>query len=397
MRLPSATSNYLRARGGRGTAPVTQIELFFDLVFVFAITQLSATLRTHLTLTGFGHSLILFAAVWWVWVYTSWITNWLDPKHPPVRAMLVALMLLGLILACALPKAFASRGLAFAGAYVAMQLGRSLFMLWAVHQHDTTNFRNFQRITIWLATSSLFWLAGAFFPGEARVLLWLTALTLDIIGPGMGFRTPGLGVSATSGWTIDSTHLAERCAGFILIALGESVTVTGETFYTLHWTEDIVLAFLAAFFGIIALWWIYFDKAAERTADAFAEAADPGRIARAAYTYVHGLLVAGIIAIAAGNEVLLDHPLAYASLPAVSMLLGGPIIFLLGNGIFRRLVQPKFPRSHIYGVAILFLLAAAAPFITLLALAWAVTITLGSVSLCSDFLLNRQAQTGARD
>jgi low temperature requirement protein LtrA len=393
MPILSATKNYLRPRGGRGTAPVTQIELFFDLVFVFAITQLSATLRTHLTLPGLGHSLILFAAVWWVWVYTSWITNWLDPSYQPVRAMLIALMLLGLILACALPKAFEGRGLPFAAAYAAMQLGRSLFMLWAVRQHDSSNFRNFQRITTWLATSSLLWLAGAFFPGHERVLFWLIALTLDIIGPGMGFRTPGLGISNAADWAIDSDHIAERCAGFILIALGESLTVTGETFYTLHWTLDIVLGVLAAFFGIIALWWIYFDKAAERTADAFAEAKDPGRIARAAYTYVHGLLVAGIIAIAAGNEVLLDHPLAHASLPAVAMLVGGPIIFLGGNGIFRRLLHPKFPRSHIFGIAILILLAAASPFIPLLALAWAVTFALASVSVCSDFLLNRQAQT----
>jgi low temperature requirement protein LtrA len=387
----AATVNLLRPRGGgRGHAPVTQIELFFDLVFVFAVTQLSAELRTHLSILGVAHTLMLFAAVWWVWVYTSWVTNWLEPKHRPVQAMLIALMLFGLVLSTSLPQAFGARGLAFAISYVVMQFGRSLFMLWAVEAYDPANTRNFRRVCVWIGLSSLFWLAGGLTRGEPRTGLWLAALALDLISPSTGFYVPGLGHSTTADWTIDSDHLAERCAGFILIALGESITVTGETFYELHWDLSDAAAFLAALAGVVALWWIYFDKAAERTAEAFAQAKDPGRIARAAYTYVHGALVAGIIIVAAGDFLILHGPLTRAGPEAGLMVIGGPGLFLLGNGVFRRLVHPRFPPSHLYGLGLLAGVAVAAPVLPLLALAWAVALVLVFVIICGDRLLRQQ-------
>lgn len=387
----AAVQNYLRPRTGHGNAPVTQIELFFDLVFVFAVTQLSMELRSHADPLGFLHTLMLFAAVWWVWVYTSWVTNWLEPKHRPVQVMLIVLMCFGLILSTSLPYAFGRRGLAFAAAYVAMHLGRSLFMLWAVRAHDAANKRNFERITLWILAASILWLAGGFAAPYPRTLLWLAALALDLVSPSLGFFVPYLGRTATTEWTIDSYHLAERCAGFILIALGESITVSGETFYELRWTQLNASAFLAAFAGIAALWWIYFDNAAERTADAFAESEDPGRVARAAYTYVHGLLVAGIITVAAGDFFVLQHPAARTGLADSAFILGGPAIFLAGNGVFRRLVHPRFPRSHIAGLLLLAALAAAAPYLTLQLLAWAVAVTLGLVIALSDYLLSRAA------
>ena len=237
MSLLAAKTNLLRSRNNsHGNAPVTPIELFFDLVFVFAVIQLSTELRLHLTPIGLLHTLIEFAAVWWVWVYTSWITNWLDPKHQPVRIMLVALSFLALLLACAVPNAFNGRGIAFAGAYVAMQLGRSLFMLWSVRRFDPVNVRNMARISIWLAISGLFWLGGGLATEPARTQLWLIALAFDFAAPALGFYVPGLGRSRTTDWNIDSYHLAERFAAFILIALGETILVTGETFYELHWT-----------------------------------------------------------------------------------------------------------------------------------------------------------------
>ncbi|MDR3683486.1 MAG: low temperature requirement protein A [Geothrix sp.] len=375
---------------GHGTAPVTQVELFFDLVFVFAVTQLSAELRANLGLLGFLHTVMLFAAVWWVWVYTSWVTNWLEPKYRPVRVMVLVLMLLGLVLSTAVPDAFGGRGLAFAAAYVAMQLGRSLFMLWAVRGFDAGNFRNMGRISFWFLASGVFWIAGGVWPDPVRTWLWLAALGLDFVAPALGYYTPGLGRSATTDWVIDSYHLAERCAGFILIALGESIAATGEAFYALRWSQPEALAFPAAFVGVVALWWIYFDRAAERNADVFAQSEDPGRIARAAYTYVHALLVAGIIAVAAGDGLLLEHPGAAVSLPAGLMLLGGPALYLLGNGIFRRLVHPHFPVSHTYGLLFLTLLVPVVPELSLLSLAWAVAAALVGVIAISEILVRRQ-------
>jgi low temperature requirement protein LtrA len=391
MGLFAAKKNLLRPREGHGTAPVTQIELFFDLVFVFAVTQLSAQLRADLSLPGLLHTLMLFAAVWWVWIFTTWVTNWLDPKFRAVQVMILVLMFLGLVLSTALPGAFGARGLAFAGAYVAMQLGRSLFMVWAVRGHDDTNFYNMCRISACLAVSGLFWLAGGFWPA-GRTPLWLMALAIDFICPALGFYVPGLGRSATTDWLIDSYHLAERCAAFILIALGESLTVTGATFYALHWNRVEEEAFPAAFVAAACLWWIYFDRAAERTADAFAASEDPGRVARAAYTYMHGLLVAGIVTVAAGNALLLEHPSDPVSLPVGLMLLGGPALYLLGNGVFRRMLHPRFPPSHLVGLALFAALALLSPVLTLLELAWSICAALVAVILFSAFLVQKQSR-----
>jgi low temperature requirement protein LtrA len=157
---PQPDKSLLRPRRAGETMPVTNIELFFDLVFVFAVTQLSHSLLHHLTPAGALQTLILFLAVWWVWIYTSWVTNWLDPDRAPVRFLLFALMFAGLILSISIPDAFGGHGLTFASAYVFMQLGRPLFMLWALGDADTGKTQNFQRIASWAALSGLFWLAG---------------------------------------------------------------------------------------------------------------------------------------------------------------------------------------------------------------------------------------------
>jgi low temperature requirement protein LtrA len=342
-----------------------------------------------LTPEGALQTLILFAAVWWVWVYTSWITNWLNPAERPVRLLLIVLMLAGLALSTSLPDAFGPRGLEFAAAYVFMQVGRSLFMLWAVKNFDAANFRNFQRIIVWLCLSGLFWLAGGALP-DLRMGFWLIALALDLASPALGFWVPGLGRSPTADWDIDSFHLAERCAGFILIALGESITVTGVTFFALTWDVPDTIAALAAFLGAVALWWIYFDTAAEHTAQAFAEVDDPGRIARAAYTYMHAVLVAGIIVVAVADEQVLTHPAGRASASAALVTLGGPALYLVGNGLFRRMLAPRFPPSHVFGLVLLAFLAAVAPFVPLLALALLTTTSLIVVAAIGSILHHRQ-------
>lgn len=386
----AATANFLRPRNGHGSAPVTQIELFFDLVFVFTVIQLSAELRAQVSALGLVQTLMLFAAVWWVWVYTSWVTNWLDPEHRPVQLMLIVLMSLSLLLSTALPEAFGERGFVFAAAYVAIQLGRSIFMLWAVRRHDNAHYQNMRRIAVWLMVSGVFWLAGSFRPDGERMVAWLIALALDIAAPALDFYVPRMGHSTVADWSIDSYHVAERFGAFILIALGESIIVTGETFYKQSWTALDGSAFLAAFICVAALWWIYFDEAAERTAHVFAQSDNPGWIARAAYTYVHGLLVLGIIAVAAGNGVLLEHPTAPVSLATGLMIIGGPALYLLGNGVFRRLLYPRFPRSHVLGLLLLAMLVVMAPYLSMLALAWALVGVLAVVIAWSDFALLKQ-------
>jgi low temperature requirement protein LtrA len=257
MPSPPSHAHFLRPRMAHGHARVTYVELFFDLVFVFAITQLSHLLLKDLTSLGAIRTGLLFLAVWWVWIYTSWVTNWLDPERTPVRLLLFILMLAGLVLSTSIPQAFGPRGLAFAAAYVFMQVGRSLFMIWALGDASPGNTRNFQRITVWLAAAGVFWLAGAFVEGDIRLVLWPTALAIEFVSPTVGFWVPGLGRSTTGDWDVEGGHLAERCSLFIIIALGESLLVTGATFANLTWAAATIAAFATAFIGSVAMWWIY--------------------------------------------------------------------------------------------------------------------------------------------
>jgi low temperature requirement protein LtrA len=354
----AARTNVLRTRNAHEHSRVTFVELFFDLVFVFAVTQLSHALLEHLTSLGVMQTTLLLMAVWWVWIYTSWVTNWLDPQRTPVRLMLFILMLAGLVLSTSIPEAFGSRGLAFAMAYVFMQVGRSLFMLWALGRHDPGNFRNFQRITAWLALSGAFWIAGGLADDATRFGLWAVALFLEYLSPSIGFRTPGLGRSATADWDVEGGHLAERCGLFMIIALGESILVTGATFSTLEWTAISVAAFVSAFVGSVAMWWIYFNIGAERASREISASTDPGRLARLVYTYIHLLLVAGIIVAAVADELILAHPTGHSDIKTAAAVLGGPALYLVGNILFKQAISGRIPLSHLVG---LLLLASLAP------------------------------------
>ena len=348
----------LRGKPENGHHRVTFVELFFDLVFVFAITQLSHSLLAHLSILGALQTALLLMAVWWVWIYTSWVTNWLDPETTPVRLMLFVLMLAGLLLSTSLPQAFEARGWTFAGAYVTMQIGRSLFMLWALARQDAGNFRNFQRITVWLCLSALFWIAGACVADSARLLLWTVALLIEYVSPAVGFWTPGFGRSTTTDWNVEGGHLAERCGLFVIIALGESIVVSGAKFAELPWTVSTLAAFIVALIGTVAMWWIYFNIGAERASARIMSSADPGRLARLAYTYLHIVLIAGIIVSAVGDELMLSHPLGHAEPSTIAVLLGGPALYLIGNILFKRATASRMVLSHFAGLGLLALLMA---------------------------------------
>jgi low temperature requirement protein LtrA len=322
----------LRARDG-GEQRVTPLELFFDLVYVFAVTQLSHLLLDHTTVRGALETLFLLLVVWWAWQYTTWFTNWFDPDVLPVRLTLVAVMLASLVMSVAIPGAFGESGLMFALAYVAIQVGRTGFAVLALDaSHPLSG--GFRRILAWFAVAGVLWVAGGLFKGEARYALWLLALTVDYYGPVARYWTPGLGRSHTEEWTIEGTHFAERCQLIVIIALGESILVTGMTFGEIEVSAAAVAAFVVAFLGSAALWWMYFARSAHDASEAIARSADPGRMARAAYTYSHVPMIAGIIAVAAADELVLVHPGDSGTLASVALLLGGAALFVAGHGFF---------------------------------------------------------------
>jgi low temperature requirement protein LtrA len=336
---------------------VTYAELFFDLVFVFAVTQISHTLLGNFTPLGVLHVTLLFLAVWWVWVYTSWITNWLDPEKTPVRLLLFSLTLGGLVLSTSIPAAFDGRGLWFAIAYAAMQVGKTVFLWISTAPSQSLARLNAIRITTWLAISAVFWIAGGLTSGEWRLALWAIALGIEYISPAVRFWIPRYGASAVADWVVEGGHMAERCAGFIIIALGESIVVTGATFADLNWTAENVAAFASAFVGSLAMWWIYFHKGAEAGSEQISKSSEPGRLARLAYTYLHMPIVAGIIVSAVADELVLKHPLGHSDMRTILSAIGGPLLFLVGTILFKHSFRGFLQLSHGIGIIALGALA----------------------------------------
>jgi len=187
--------------------------------------------------------------------------------------------------------------------------------------------------------------------------LWAIALGIEYISPAVRFWIPKYGSSSVADWVIEGGHMAERCAGFIIIALGESIVVTGATFGDLTWTAENLAAFTSAFVGSIAMWWIYFHKGAEAGSEQISRSNEPGRLARLAYTYLHMPIVAGIILSAVADEIVLKHPLGHSDLKTVLSAIGGPLLFLLGTILFKHTIRGFLQLSHGVGIVALAILA----------------------------------------
>lgn len=359
-----ADSACLRARGTLREGKVAFAELFFDLVFVLTIIQLSHSLAAHYSPLGLVEAAILMLAVWWVWIYTTWATNWLDPDKAPVRLLLFVLMFLGLMLSIAIPTAFGAGGLLFAITFVIMQVGRSAFTAYVMRREWPENSANFIRITAWTVFAAVFWIAGAFVEHEARLVLWLIALGIEYISPALGFVVPGLGRSAVSDWEVSGEHMAERCALFVIICFGETILVTGRTVAGMELLDGFTILMLAtAFFSTATMWWIYFRFGHGEAAHLIEHSATPGRIARMAFTYAHIPIVAGIILSAVAEEFALAHPHGAVDFKTASAIIGGPVVFLAGNIWFKAAIRGRSPLSHIAGIAALLALSVAVPFV----------------------------------
>jgi low temperature requirement protein LtrA len=314
----------------------TTLELFYDLVFVFAVTQVSHLLLGHLTWEGAGQAAMVLLVVWWSWNYTTWVTNELDPESIVVRLLLIALMLASLLMAIAIPKAFGDRALLFAGSYVAIQVGRHLFLTFVAAEPGSIERLRAGRILTWFVAAGALWIAGAVADGPARTALWLAALAIDYGGPLVTFWVPVRGPMAThTWWEVGSEHFAERFQLFIIIALGESIVVTGATTADLDLTVARVTAFGLAFVATAALWWLYFNLVANIAQRRLAEAENRTLLARDAYTYLHVVIVAGILLSAVGDEIVIAHPTNELSTAEVIAVVCGPALYLLAHVALR--------------------------------------------------------------
>jgi low temperature requirement protein LtrA len=314
---------------------VTTFELFFDLVYVFAVTQLSHLILDDLSSADVARAAFLLLVVWWAWIYTTWMANWFDPRSPEVRVVLAGVMLSSLVMAAALPGAFGEHGMWFAGAYVIAQVGRNAAAALLIPRDGPLR-DVFERLVAWSAASGVLWLAGATLDGDARLVLWIPALALELAAPALGYWLPARGRASTTAWDIDGGHFAERCQLFVIIALGESIVVTGATASAGGLTPAVLLCLVIAFTVTAALWVVYFGATAQWAQDTMSTCADPGRLARDAYTYGHLPIVAGIIATAVAADLLIAHPRDLLHGVGLAMAVGGPALFVIGVAVFRR-------------------------------------------------------------
>ena len=314
-----------------GEHRATFFELFFDLVYVFAVTQLSHHLLDDISWATAAETAFMLVALYWAWNYTTWMTNWFDPDTVPVRLVLVFVMLASLLMAVAIPEGFGEHALLFACAYSGLQIGRNAFVV-VVTPRGRFN-QNFRQILAWSVLSAPLWVAGGIVDVDGlRWALWLGALGLDLAAPLAAYWLPRLGRTPMSQWQIEGAHFGERFQLFVIIALGESIVLAGATASDTGLSIEVVAALLLAFLSSTALWWLYFGQVAgtvwERIRMATLE--ERGQIGRDIYTYLHLPIVAGIVLVAVADELVIAHPADHLEDAGALVALGGPALFLAG-------------------------------------------------------------------
>ncbi|MCZ7476298.1 low temperature requirement protein A [Micromonospora sp. WMMC273] len=351
----------LRSSGG-GPDRATFLELFFDLVYVFALTRISARAFEDLVLeggqtgwsavTGGGKTLLLLLALWAVWQGTAWTTSRYDPHHLWLQVIVITALISAMVMGVAIPRAFSHSGLMFATAYVVAQVSRPAILVLVLHKQQYRRLK--LRMLITFCATGVLWLAGALLPGSARVVLWTTALLLEYLAARFGWPMPGLGRSTVSRWDIHGEHLAERYQQIFLVALGETILLAGLAFTRSSTSPGMVAAFAVALATSVLLWRIYVQRAGQILGEAVTRAAHPATIGRSAAD-THLVMVIGVVATAIGYELVIEHPAGHNELPWLAMILGGPAVFLAGRARFEYEVFGRVSPSRLVGIAALLL------------------------------------------
>ncbi|MEU1590875.1 low temperature requirement protein A [Micromonospora sp. NPDC005710] len=349
----------------------TFLELFFDLVFVFALTRISARAFEDLTqdpgpehawgnVTGSGKTLLLLLALWAVWQGTAWTTSRYDPYRVPLQTVVITALVCSMLMGVAIPRAFSETALLFAVPYVIAQVTRPVILSIALGAHRYRRLK--VRMAVIFAASGVLWISGALLGGNAQVLLWAAALLVEYLAARCGWPVPGLGRSRISKWEIAGEHLAERYQQFFLVALGETILVAGFAYSTVPYEMSHAWAFAFALATSIMLWRIYVQRAGRILGEAVMKARHPASIGRSAAD-THLLMVIGLAATAIGYELIIEHPLERIPGPWLAMVLGGPALFLAGRA---RLEYEVFARvSPSRWIALAVLVASSVPLLHL--------------------------------
>ncbi|WP_328848469.1 low temperature requirement protein A [Micromonospora zamorensis] len=367
------------------------LELFFDLVFIFALNRVSHRLVEDLTerrvvLVEAGETLLLLLAFLVLWLVTAWVTDLYDPQRPQLQLLVYTAMLGALIMAVAVPQAFGDRSLAFAGAYVAVHIVRGLVIVPALRGHEAQ--RRAAGVFLWFAISAVPWLAGGIVSGSARGLLWTLALAIDCAALLLFYPAPWTR-PAQRQWPVLAEYLSERYRQFFIIALGELILTTGSAYSDTSFRQGgAAVAFAVSFVTTVLLFRVYLFKAGQLLPEAIRVSVGPARLVREAFL-AHVLMVAGIVAVAVGYEIVIDHPFGHTETAWIFVIVGGPILFLVGRALAEHAVFDRVSRSRTIGALVLLGAAPAMVFLPPLAAAVTAAVVLGGIAI-SDTMRARK-------
>jgi low temperature requirement protein LtrA len=343
---------------------VTALELFFDLVYVFAVGQLSHHLLEHVDLRTGAETAIMTLAVAYAWYMVAWGANWLDPDRLPVRLLLVGLMFASLLMSAAIPDAFDGRAWLFVIGYLLIQTGRSVFLIVALRGRALGE--HFVNDLVWELVVGALWIAGAIADGDGRLVLWGIAVVATHAGVWVLHWLPGRGRRIDLAHTgIAGGHLIERFRLFFILALGETVLLMGNAFTDEPFELERLAALAIGFTGTVALWWCYFQRAEPIGIEVADAAEDAGAVGWSG-TVTLTLMVLALIGIAVGDELAIAHPSDDATRGFTILTFGGPALFLLAQVIFTREAVGHVPLSRPVGLAALAILAVATAPLTLI-------------------------------
>ena len=327
------------------------LELFFDLVFVFAFTQVTVLILEDSSAAGFARAVLVLAMVWWAWSAYTWMTNAIDVENTVTRLIIFTAMAAGFFMALAVPDAFQDEAAWFAVAYFVVRILNTALYTWGVRR-DADLLRSLVRLSPWFLVAACVALAGGFVDADYRAWVWLASLGIDVVGT--------LTVARME-WHLSPSHFAERFALIVIIALGESIVAIGIA--TAHLDRDATYAasVVIAFAGVAALWWAYFDFTAVAAERALRRASPLARgpLARDVFTYFHYPVVLGIIFYAVAAKKTLEHPLDPLS-DAGRWALGlGIAVFLCGFALMRFRVVRRVAWERLAAAVVALVLAVA--------------------------------------
>jgi low temperature requirement protein LtrA len=311
---------------------VTPLELFFDLVVVFAITQVTQFMSHDLTWRGIGHGLLVLAAIWWAWTGYAWLTNALEPEEGQVRAGMFGAMAAMLVVALAVPGAFGADEVLFGVAYLLVLL-LNLVLDAIAAKRDPDLRRALMGFAPMATIGAVVILVAGFVDGGAQTALWVVGLAVLYGGALIG---------RGKGWSVSPAHFAERYGLIVIIALGESIIALGVGAAGFSLSAGIISAAVLGVVVVASLWWAYFDVVAVMSQRQLAQTsgAERVRLARDYYSYLHLPMIAGIVLFALGLKTTIEHvdePLD--AVPAVALCGGLALYFLTHVGLRLRLVR----------------------------------------------------------